>query len=169
MSIHSVGRMGQGAVPGLPIEGYLFANWPHGVFLAPSTTPSAQLTGTGNGTFTYNLTPGVVIVDGTALSVTGLVDAALETPADILDDGQTKFYAFIAWKNPVGGAVAIKIVEGTIAIHANAVGPTDAEIEATLPVDTVWIHLGTQAIARTGATSCTEAQDHLPRPTGYAT
>lgn len=164
---HGIGRMGQGSVPGMPIEGYLFKNFAHGGFIEPSSTGSSQVTGTGDGTFLYNVSQGIVIVDGTKLSV-GEVDAACEAAADIFNDGESREYAIIAWKHPGTGTVALKSVPGTVATSGSEVRATDAEIEAVIVANSVWILLGTMTIARTAATTVTEAVDHIERPTGYA-
>lgn len=160
--------MGFGAVPGLPIEGWLFKNFVHGALVSKSTTSSSQVTGTGDGTFIYDISEGIVVVDGTQLAVARAADAACEAAADILDDGQTRYYTMIAWKHPTTGAVTFKVHAGTIALSAAAVPATEAEIEAGLPALSKYVELATYAIARTAATTVTEAVDNTVRPTGYA-
>lgn len=162
------GRLGHGAVPGLPIEGYLFSNWAHGAFVTASTTGSSQITGTGNGTFLYDLTDGVAIVDGTALNIKAAADQACEAAGDILDDGQSVIYTIIAWKHPTSGVVAVKSHRGTIATTGSQVEATIAEIEAGLPANAKFIKLGLMTIARTGAEVVTESQDASVRATGVA-
>lgn len=162
------GRLGHGAVPGLPIEGYLFSNWAHGAFITASTTGATQVTGTGDGTFLYNITDGVVIVDGTALNIKAAADQACEAAGDILDSGQSVIYTIIAWKHPTSGVVAVKSHRGTIATTGSQVEATIAEVEAGLPADAKFIKLGLMTIARTGDTTATESQDATVRPTGVA-
>ena len=162
---HDVGRMGFGGVPGDPVEGYLFKNAAHGYFIADGTTGPAQLTGTGNGTFYYDNTAGIVVVDGTALDVAAAADTLLETAADIFDSGQSRIYTIIAWKNPSTGVVAIKVCPGTIALTAAIVPLTTAEIEAMLPLNAKWIALGQTTINRSADTTATQtATTNLVRP-----
>jgi hypothetical protein len=164
-SKHDVGSLGFGIVGGLPVEGQLFYNYVSGAFISASTTGSSQVTGTGDGTFLYDVSEGIVMIDGDPLAVARAADSALEAAADILDDGQTRIYTIIGWKNAIGGAVTLKVVKGTIALHAAAVAATTAEIEADLPLGAMWVALGTVAIARTADTTVTEVVSNLVRPT----
>ena len=162
---HGTGRMGHGAVPGMPIEGYLFKFAAHGCFIANGTTGPVQVTGTGDGTFYYDNTAGIVVVDGTALNVAAAADTLLETAGDIFDSGQSRIYTIIAWTHPTTGVVAIKICLGTIALTAAVVALTTAEIEAMLPLNAKWIDLGQTTINRTADTTATQtATTNLVRP-----
>jgi len=162
------GRLGHGAVPGLPIEGYLFSNWAHGAFVTASTTGSSQETGEGNGTFLYDITDGVAIVDGTVLNIKAAADQACEAAGDIFNDGESIVYTIIAWKHPTSGVVAVKSHKGTVATSGSQVEATIAEIEAGLPANAKFIKLGLMTIARTAATTVTESQDASVRATGVA-
>lgn len=164
-SKHDVGSLGFGIAGGLPVEGQLFHNYVHGAFISKSTTGSSQITGTGNGTFLYDISEGIVMIDGTPLAIPKAADSACETPGDILDDGQNIIYTIIGWKSPISGAVTLKVVKGTVAASASAVASTTAEIEGGLPLGATWVALGTMTIARTGATTVTEAVNNLIRPT----
>jgi hypothetical protein len=163
---HDIGRMGQGAVPGMPVEGYLFKNWIHGVFLEIPTNASTQATGTGDGVFRYNQTAGVVTVDGTSLNVVDAADVLCETAGNIMANTYSRVYTIIAWKHPTTGVVALKTVEGTVALTAAAVRSTNAEIEAGLVLGSRWVLIGTVKMNRTGDTACTQAQDNSERPLG---
>lgn len=164
-SKHDIGSLGFGIVGGLPVEGQLFYNFVHGAFISKSTTGSSQLTGTGNGTFLYDITEGIVVIDATPLTVAKAADSACEAPGDIIASGQSIFYAIIGWKNPVTGAVTLKSVKGTAALTAVAIAPTTAEIEAGLPLGAAWVALGTIKISRTADTTVTETVNNTIRPT----
>ena len=163
---HDTGSLDNGAVPGMPIEGYLFHNWVHGVFVEAPTTPSAQLTGAGNGTYLYNRSAGVVVVDGTALDVAAAADEACEAAGDIMIDTFSKVYALIAWKHPTTNVVALKTVPGTAVLTADVVAPTTDEIDAGLVLGSKWVMIGTTTVNRTGATTVTQSYSNKVRPHG---
>lgn len=155
MSNHSIGPLGQGITP-KGVETQLFRYYTHGAFLADGTTGPAQLTGTGNGTFYYDNTAGIVVIDGTAKDVPAAADTLLETAGDILDSGESKVYLWIAWKHPSTGAITLKMVGGTPATTGSQVAPTEAEVEAGLPAGAKWIALGSTTINRTADTTATQ-------------
>lgn len=167
------GRMGHGIAPGLDPTGYTNKFMAHGAFLQAPTTAVDQQTGTGDLTVYYNISDGVVVVDGVVLNIVAAADTLLETAADILDDGQSRVYTIMAWLHPSTGVVAVKSHPGTIALLADIVEATIAEIEASLPVDVdgspaKFIKLATATVNRTGATSATESHDNSVRDLGFA-
>ncbi len=155
MSNHDIGPLGQGITP-KGVETQLFKYYTHGAFLADGTTGPAQITGAGDGTWYYDNTAGIVVVDGTAKDVPAAADTLLETAGDILASGESKVYLWIAWKHPSTGAVALKMVPGTAATTGDQVAPTDAEVEAGLPLGSKWIKLGSTTINRTADTTATQ-------------
>lgn len=161
------GRMGHDIALGLAPEGIFNQFMAHGVFIQPSTTGSSQVTGTGDGTYLYNISVGVVVVGGVPLNIAAAADQACEAAADIMIATFSKVYTIIAWLNSAG-TVALKVVPGTAALSASAVEATIAEIEAGLQADAKFIKLGTMTIARTGATTVTEAVDNTVRDLGFA-
>ena len=164
MSNHNTGPLGYG-IPLLGCETELFKNFVWGAFVKKGTTAPAQLTGTGNGTFKYDISDGVVIVDGTALDIAAAADTNLETPGNILANGQSKVYTVIAWKSPSTGVVAIKVVGGTVATTGSQVAPTTAQIEAAILTGAKWVPLGSTTINRTGDTAATQTgTTNLARP-----
>lgn len=165
---HDIGRMKQGAVIGMPVEGYLFKNAVHGIFLDVPTNASTQASGAGNGVYKFNRSAGVVVVDGTALHVAAAADEACEADGDIMISTFSKVYLIIAWKHPDTGVVALKTVPGTAVLTADVVPPTSAEVEAGLVANAVWVEIGKVTINRTGDTTVTQSQDNTVRPLGFA-
>jgi hypothetical protein len=164
---HDVGQKGYGIPPGYPGDYKNHAI--QGVLVKKSSTGSSQVTGAGDGTYLYDLTEGIVHVDGTvkeiqAAKVTPLatIDGALEAVGDIMANGYSKVYAIIAWKNS-SGVVAIKSVPGAAALTGAQVIPTTAEIELAI-YSQPFVLLGSFTIARTGDTTVTEAVDNTLRP-----
>ena len=155
----------QGHVPGLKVEGALFDNIVHGAFVKPGTTGPAQLTGAGNGTFYYDITAGVVLINGYAVDIAAAADTLLEAAGDILADGQSKVYRIVAWLHPETAAIALKIIGGTPATTGEEVAPTDDEVAAALYKDAPWLEFGRTTINRTGDTTATQtATSNIHRP-----
>ena len=167
------GRMGHGIAPGLDPMGYTNRFMAHGAFLQAATTAVDQVTGTGDLTAYYNISDGVVVVDGAVLNISAAADTLLETADDILNTLESRIYTIIAWLNPSTRVVAVKSHPGTIALTPAVVEATVAEIEASLPVDVdgspaKFIKLGIATVNRTGATSATESHDNSVRDLGFA-
>jgi hypothetical protein len=152
----------------MPVEGYLLKNFVHGAFVSKSTTGSSQLTGAGNGTFIFDIAPGIVVVDGTQHEVALAADVACEAAGDIIADTYSIVYTIIVWKHPTTGALTFKVHKGTVALSAAVVPATVAEVEAGLPAGAKYVELANYTIARTAATTVTEAVDNTIRPKGYA-
>jgi len=159
------GRFGNDMLGGVGVEFEMFRNMAHGAWIEKSTTGSSQITGTGNGTYLYNIASGIVVVGGKVYEVAKAVNQACEAPANVMASGYSKVYMFVAYKKP-DNTVAIMIVKGTAALTAAVVPPTVAEIVAAVPVGLPWIVLGTMTIARTADTTVTEAVDNKYRPLG---
>jgi len=157
------GPYGYNVPAGMGDMSEIFKNRIEGAFIMPSSTGSSQLTGTGNGTYLYDISPGFAIVDGKVLEIAGAADEACETPADIMASGYSKIYMLIAYKQ-VNGTVTTLIVEGAAALTAAVVAPTPTEIEAAIPAGCPWVAIGAMQINRTGATTVTEAVDNQYRP-----
>jgi len=165
-TLHDVGRLGFGIVGGQGIEHEIFKNRVvQGVMIQASTTGSSQLTGTGNGTYLYDITAGLVAVDGTVLEVAAAADEACEAAANIMASLYEVYYLIIFWKHPTTGVVTKKVVKGTPALStAGAAVPTITEVEAGLPAGAVWVAAGTMLIKRTADTTVTETVDNTVRP-----
>lgn len=170
MSNKALGALGYGIVGNTPPEAGLNKFRVDGCFVTTPTTASAQLTGTGNGSFRVNITPGIVTINGyqyflapTATKAV-LEDQLLEAAGNILADGESKVYSILVWLHPVTQALALKIHAGTKATTGAQVAPTVAQIEAGLHVDAAWVHLADVTVNRTGDTTVTQAQDNLVRP-----
>ena len=161
------GRLGHDIALGTAPEGIFNRFMVHGAMVKASTTGSSQVTGTGDGTYLYDIDQGVAVVDGQVLNIAAAADQALEAAADIMIDTFSKVYTIIAWKNSAG-TVALKVVAGTAALSADAVEATIAEIEAGIQADAKFVKLATMTIARTGATTVTEAVDNTVRDLGFA-
>jgi len=128
------------------------------------TPASAQLTGTGNTTWSYDIGSGVVIVDGVALSVAAAVDQAIHSGSFLtgFTNGSSCMAALVA-KN-VSGTVSLAVVKGTPATTGSQVAPTDAEIQAGVGAGNAWVKLAEFTLNRTADTTVTESQDINKRP-----
>ncbi len=164
MSNKTLGNIGYGVVGGMPPEGALLRFRVDGGFVKDPTTASAQLTGTGNGSYRVDITPGIVYVDGKKLEV-GAADQLLEAAGNIMASGNSKVYAVIAWMHPDTGAVALKIVAGTAATTGSQVAPSVSDIEAVIHDKAAWVHIANVTVNRTGDTTVTQSQDNTVRPT----
>lgn len=160
------GRMGFGVVGGHGIEFGLEKNKVlQGVMVNAPTTPSAQLTGAGNGSYRVDITQGIVIVDGTALEVAVAADQLLEAAGNIMASGQSKVYSIVYFKSTSDGVVRQRTFGGTPATTGSQVAPTDAEIEANFGAGTVWFAFAQVTMNRTGDTTVTQSQVNTVRPT----
>jgi hypothetical protein len=157
------GLFGFGISGGEGIEFSLFQNAVHGAMIKKSTTGSSQLTGTGNGTFLYNIDQGVVVLNGETLNIDAAVDQACETPANIMANGYARTYMFIVYEAYSGTPTRLT-VKGTVALSASVLPPTVAAVEAAIPAGAAWLALGTMTIKRTADTTVTETVDNTYRP-----
>lgn len=159
------GSLGYGIAGSVAAEAELFNNWvAQGALVEAPTTASAQLTGTGNGTYRYNLTHGIVHVDTTIKEIAAAADQLLEAAGNIMASGYSKVYSIIQWKNPSTGVISTKSVPGTAALTGAQVAPTLAEIEATIPDGAWWVHLADVTVNRTADTAVTQSADNTVRP-----
>lgn len=161
------GRLGHDLALGTAPEGIFNRFMAHGAFIQTPTTAVDQATGTGDLTAYYNISDGVVVVDGVVLNISAAADTLLETAGDIMDDGESLVYTIIAWLNSAG-TVAIKSHKGTVAATGSQVEATIAEIEAGLQADAKFIKLATATVNRTGDTSATQSFDNSVRDLGFA-
>lgn len=127
------------------------------------TTGSAQLTGTGNTTWSCDIEAMLVIVDGVMARIAAAADFAIHASSFLtgLVDGASCVAAIVA-KN-VSGTITVVAVKGTPATTGSQVAPTDAEIDTAVS-DVPWVKLGECTLNRTGDTTVTESQDNSLRP-----
>lgn len=136
-----------------------------GCMVQASTSTSSQLTGSGNGTYLYDMQAGLIACGGKVLEVAAVADAACEAIGDIMVDTFAKHYTMVAYKSNEDSAVRTRLFTGTAVLAEDAVPVTDAVIEASFATGTFWFRLWTYVIDRTGATTVTEAVDNTVRPT----
>lgn len=139
-------------------------NSAQGCMVIDPTTASAQLTGIGNTTWSYDIVAGIVVVGGVALDVGEGADQAIHSGSFLtgLASGSSCVAAIVA-KN-VAGTVSIVAVKGTPAVTGSQVAPTDAEITAAVVAGNDWVKLAECTINRTADTTVTESQDNSKRP-----
>lgn len=128
------------------------------------TTPSAQLTGTGNTTWSVDHTAVEGIVDGVLGTGAAATDLAIHSGSFLtgLVDGAS-CVAAVVLKNDAG-TISVDVVKGTPATTGSQKAPTDAEIQTALGAGVAWIRLAECTINRTGDTTVTESQDNTVRP-----
>lgn len=165
MTIHGIGPLNFGIVGGLAPEGQLWLNYiPNGLLVKDPTTSSAQLTGTGNGTYRYNIDAGIIHVDSTIKEFPAAADQLLEPAGNIMANGYSKVYSVIAWRNPDTSAVALKVIPGTAALTGSQVAPSVADVEAALMPSAAWVLIANVTVNRTGDTTVTQSTDNTVRP-----
>jgi hypothetical protein len=135
-----------------------------GFHVGDPTTPSAQLTGTGNTTWSYDNTGGTVIVDGDVAELDAAADATIHSGSYLTGfaNGSSCIAALVA-KN-VSGTVTLAVVKGTPATTGSQVAPTDAEIQAAVGAGNAWVKLAECTLNRTADTTVTETHDCSARP-----
>lgn len=159
------GPLGYGVIPGEAPESGTFRNCVmQGLFVNAPTTASAQLTGTGNGSYRVDITQGIVHVDGYIAEAAAAADLLLETAGNIMASGYSKVYTVIYWAHPSTGVISRKIVGGTAALTGAQVAPTTAEIEAVIPDGAYWVPVANVTMNRTGDTTVTQSQVNTVRP-----
>lgn len=144
-------------------EMQLLKNFVHGAMIQAPTTASSQITGTGNGTYSYNIGQGIVVLDGEVLEIAAAADQLCETAANIMASGYSRYYLFIVYKN-FAGTLTRLTVKGTVALTAAVVPPTVPEIEALLPADAPWLCIGGTIVNRTADTTITQSVVNQYRP-----
>ena len=135
-----------------------------GLIVNVASTPSAQLTGVGNTTWSFNISSGLVSVDGSVGSVAALVDEAIHAGSFLtgLTSGKSCIAAIVA-KNDAG-TISVVSVKGTPATTGSQKRPTDAEIQTVVGTGLHWVKLAECTLNRTGDTMVTEAFDNGVRP-----
>jgi hypothetical protein len=138
-----------------------------GLMAAEPSTPSAQLTGTGNTDWNVNIDKGVVEVGGVRKEFAAQEDVNVHTGSFItgLVSGASVVAALVAKK--VDGTISLASVLGTPATTDAQVAPTDAEIEAALTdLDAdgdSWVRVADLTLNRTADTSVTQSEDNTVR------
>jgi hypothetical protein len=138
-----------------------------GLAATTPTTGSTQTTGDAETDWNVDLSAGAVIVNGVLGTFNVQADFAVHDTDQVpgLDSLDTVVSAIIAEVD--SGAVGLIVVHGTAATTAsgNAVGPTDAQIEAGLSTaGNEWVKVCELTINRTADTTVTQSQDNTKRP-----
>jgi hypothetical protein len=131
---------------------------------ADPTTPSSQLTGTGDTTWQCDHSAVEGIVDGVLGAAAAGVDLAIHSGSFLtgLVVGAS-CVAAIVLKNDTG-VISVDVVVGTPATTGAQKAPTDAEIQTALGAGVEWIRLFESTINRTADTTVTESQNNQVRP-----
>lgn len=131
---------------------------------ADPTTPSSQLTGTGNTTWNVDHSAVEGIVDGVFGSGAAATDLAVHSGSFLtgLVNGASCIAAIVL-KND-SGTISVDAVVGTPATTGEQKAPTDGEIQTALGAGVAWIRLFESTLNRTGDTTVTEAQNNQVRP-----
>ena len=130
-----------------------------------ATTPSAQLTGVGNTTWSVDI-EAIITACGGVLKELG-VQADFSIHAGSFLTGLASLSSAIAaivMKN-VSGTVTMVAVIGTPFVTAGGgVGPTDAVIQAAVGAGNAWVKVTEATLNRTADTTVTESWDNTKRP-----
>ncbi|MCK9568847.1 hypothetical protein M0R72_07900 [Candidatus Pacearchaeota archaeon] len=145
-----------------------------GMVYGTATTACVQATGTGAFHYHVNLhamgtgsPAGIILVDGVASQIAAAADINLgsgTTGNAILANGQSIIYAIYYYRSIADNVIRQGIYTGTVALTAAVVAPTNAQIEATLAVGTVYLRTLDMTINRTGdVDTMTFVYDHTVR------
>lgn len=141
---------GDGVVEGLRAEG--------------PTTPSSQLTGTGNTTWNAgDIDAGWVCLDGVFKKFAAQTSFSIHASSFLtgLTSGKSCIAAIVC-KN-VTGTITMVAVKGTPATTGSQVAPTSAEIQAAVGAGNHWAKVMECTLNRTGDTTVTESRDLTKR------
>lgn len=128
------------------------------------TTPSSQLTGTGNTTWNVDHTAVEAVLNSLLGVAAAGTDVAIHSGSFLTGfTNGTSCVATVVLKNDAG-TISVDTVKGTPATTGSQVAPTDAEIQTALGADVAWIRLADCTLNRTGDTTVTESQDNTVRP-----
>jgi hypothetical protein len=128
------------------------------------TTPSSQLTGTGNTTWNVNHSLVEALVEGVLAELAAGDDLAIHSGSYLTGFANgTSCVAALVVKND-SGTLSVASVKGTPATTGSQKPPTDAEIQTALGAGVSWIRLADLTINRTGDTTVTESQNNQVRP-----
>lgn len=137
-----------------------------GVFVEPPTqTRSSQVTGTGTTTLRAAYTGGRLKLLDKVIDVAG-AEATIVAQSSYMTSGQARWFALCAVQHRPNAAINLIWVPGTIAAVADAVVPTDAQIQAFLDLDEegVYVICGDLRFHRSADTTIVHAAKDLRRP-----
>lgn len=143
----------------------------YGMVPATPTNASTQATGTGASDFNVDFKAvstgspaGLILVDGKALQVAAQADFDVAaSAAQQMASGQSRIYTIIAFLNKYDQAVTLKSCAGAAATTGSQIALTDAEIDALLAPETVWMRICNVTVNRTGDTTVTQSYDTTVR------
>lgn len=135
-----------------------------GGLAAAPTTASSQLTGAAGVTeWRINMGLMLVAVGGVMAEIAADADKVLHDTTVLLTAVGKSCKAAIVAKN-VAGTVTVVAVKGLAADTADALLPTDANLQAAVGAGNAWVLLAECLITRSGDTAVTQAQNNLVRP-----
>lgn len=137
-----------------------------GGLVSTPTTPSSQLTGTGNTTWNVNIAATLAANSQAGIELAASADFAVHSGSQLVTSGQSCIAAIVVDYN--GGSPTFAAVKGAAATTGQQAAPTDAAITAALG-DEYWIKLAHCTINRTGDTTVTQSQDNSVRMATSAT
>lgn len=130
-----------------------------GVVGAP-TTPSTQITGTGDTTWNVDVTEVRAKVNDVEDTIAVAADTAVHSGSKLFDNGESCYAWLVVTES--GGSLSLTPVVGTPATTGSQVAPTDAEI-TTAVSSANWAKLALGILNRTGDTTVTQFEDNTGR------
>lgn len=131
-----------------------------GGYVGDPTTPSSQLTGTGNTTWNVDIAAIIGIVNGVEDDIAAAADTAVHSGSELVEDGESALAFLVVSES--GGALAFEAVVGAAATTGAQEAPTDAEI-TTAVGHALWMKLALCLLNRTADTTVTQSQDNTYR------
>lgn len=157
----------QKIIGGVGIEFHHFANRViQGMAVKAPTNASTQGTGT-SGTLDGNVDIewGMLAVGSQVKEYAVQADFAVIDGDGIIQTGEAIVIDIVAYLSKGDNVIYLKAFAGAAALAANAVCPTDAQIEAYFAVDTAWMKIGQTKISRTADTTLVQTYDNTVRNT----
>ncbi len=130
-----------------------------------ATTPSAQLTGVGNTTWSVDVEAIIAACGGVLKEIALAADFSIHAGSFLTGLASlSSAIAAIVLKN-VSGTVTMVAVIGTPFVTASGgVGPSDAVIQAAVGAGNAWVQVSEATLNRTADTTVTESWDSTQRP-----
>lgn len=129
-----------------------------GLQLGAPTTPSAQLTGSGNTSWRVNIAAGRAKVGAVAYAPAAQADVVVHSGSNLLASGQSAIAAIVA--KVAAGSVSLVAVKGAAATTGAQKAPTDGEIQLAVGDHVKWVKIGETTLNRTADTTVTQTYDN---------
>lgn len=126
-----------------------------GLSTGSPTTPSTQITGTGDTTWNVDITAGTALLDAVTEDIAVAADFEIHGSSELLADGESAIARLVVRDNT---GLEVLAVVGAAATTGTQEAPTDADIDTAVG-SAVWFEIASCTLNRTGDTTVTQSQD----------